>query len=515
MQLPRLRVCTSIFAVGVLFAACGDSDTSDGTTTGAVGAEGGEVSSSGVLLEVPSGALAVAADIEIALVADLEAAGYAAVPAFASDVVAAVELTPHGLTFDKPVAVTIPYTGATENVVVMVLDGPDDTEWEAVAGPVTFDADGIHFEVNHFSLYSAVTIAAGACPCWSGADLVAFRDATAAAGLQLRSYAPGGFMATTTGRWASVAGNINGGGSCVLASTTPAQFASFFPRFTAGVAGGTTLFIPAIGADAVTACSMLARNFAANVVGAQVGFAAPGLPAGETVGIRLVGGDLVNVDTATEVFWSPFVAESGTAYEFVVETQPASATCTLSANATGTAGTDNVVIDVDCGTSATGGCTATVDGSGSVPDVTLVGDCQFGESATDFEGFFLLDAPLGAGFSMEEVSAWQAFAGNAVVGLSLGDGATAGVGSGSARGEGSVIAGPGLGVWSGDETFHDWSITAFDATAQTFRMEVTFSNLIGTTLFPPAERAPAGSGRVDFPDTGSATVVLEGAFTYP
>ncbi|MCA9565463.1 MAG: hypothetical protein KC561_18325 [Myxococcales bacterium] len=74
------------------------------------------------------------------------------------------------------------------------------------------------------------------------------------------------------------------------------------------------------------------------------------MPAGESVEVGFAEiTETVDVSTDGTLLWSPVILAPGEAYTAEIRTHPASAACTLGSNATGTIGTDNIVIDITCG----------------------------------------------------------------------------------------------------------------------------------------------------------------------
>ncbi len=67
--------------------------------------------------------------------------------------------TPHGTEFSSPVTITLPYTDAGEEHVLLRLDDSSDTTWEAVAG-ATWNTDTVTFETLQFSFYGPAAVAA-------------------------------------------------------------------------------------------------------------------------------------------------------------------------------------------------------------------------------------------------------------------------------------------------------------------------------------------------------------------
>src|SRR5688572_21140848 len=134
-----------------LAISCSDSSPDDSPSpTGPtqIGSEGGTVSAGEASVEVPEGALTAPTEITVATVeVELDAPeGYALVGP-------AIAFTPHGLTFEEPVTLTLPYSSSADALAVLRLDDEDDDSWEVVEGG-TFDDGAATLEVNHFSIYA-------------------------------------------------------------------------------------------------------------------------------------------------------------------------------------------------------------------------------------------------------------------------------------------------------------------------------------------------------------------------
>jgi hypothetical protein len=123
----------------------GGGDAGNGPVVVGIGPAGGEVSTDGVSVLVPAGALSTQVEIGVAEVAapvDVPASYVAASPVY--------EFTPHGQTFSSPVTLTLGYTGSANTV--LRLDDDQDTTWEPVA-PATFDNGTATVETSTFSYY--------------------------------------------------------------------------------------------------------------------------------------------------------------------------------------------------------------------------------------------------------------------------------------------------------------------------------------------------------------------------
>lgn len=153
-----------MFALSALVFACSeDAASNGGGATESIGSEGGDVTSGGIAVEIPPGALAEDTDVSINEVDDPPSAptGFALVGP-------AVAFTPHGTEFQEPVTLTVPYTSTDTTLVMLRLDDEEDTSWEMVTG-ATFDDGEASVEVESFSVYAvakaaAVTTDGGAPP---------------------------------------------------------------------------------------------------------------------------------------------------------------------------------------------------------------------------------------------------------------------------------------------------------------------------------------------------------------
>lgn len=115
------RALPALLPLSLLLLAAGGCG---GATSTAVGPAGGEVTLDGVRVVIPEGALAEEVSVGIAV------AGSDA-PALASARSRSYAFTPHGLTFAKPVTVTIPLTGAPEVGDAFLWAEEGATEWTA------------------------------------------------------------------------------------------------------------------------------------------------------------------------------------------------------------------------------------------------------------------------------------------------------------------------------------------------------------------------------------------------
>jgi hypothetical protein len=388
----------SVVAFSALLASSGCSDdiAAAQRLTSLIPATGGSIETPfGVSLEVPASALDAPLEIGVAIAENLAAEGYAAAPSFvAGDFVANVVLTPHGTTFDAPVTVRVPYTGDPSDYVLLRADDADDDTWEAV-GPITF-ADGIAtFQVTTFSAYTIAQVQAGGCPCFTGANVATFRAAGVAANARpearisrsvstgpqpgnercarFPSY-PGCEPAGTVrihdnliyweGSWAAylkVTATIlpdgtlaNGEQQCdTRAFSTVADYDRYFPWRPHTPGAWFTHSAPQqlTTAAQVETCHALLVRSTQGVVAAQVGFVASGLPTGESLVLDLDGTAVRLTESDTLAF--AVSGAVGTAYTVTITSQPASATCAVSAGTlTGTLA-ESQLIEFTCGAATT------------------------------------------------------------------------------------------------------------------------------------------------------------------
>lgn len=389
-HLFRLAVATLLS-----LSACGDETTLGRQLTSLIPATGGTVETPfGVSLDIPAGALDAALEIGVAIADDLAAEGYAAPPAFVEGgFVANVVLTPHGTTFDAPVTVRVPYTGDPSDYVLLRAEDADDDTWEAV-GPITFDDGVATFEVRTFSAYTIAQVQAGGCPCFTGANVATFRAAGVAASARpeariMRRVSAGPQAGNSLcarfpdfpecepagtvrihdnliyweGSWAAylkVTGTILPNGNLAdgekqcdtRARSTVADYDRYFPWQPHTPGAWFTYSAPkqlTTAAQLETCHALLVRS-TQGVVAAQVGFVASGLPAGEALVLDL-DGEAVRL-TESDTLSFALSGAVGTAYTVTITSQPASATCAVTAGAlTGTLA-ESQVIEFTCSTAA-------------------------------------------------------------------------------------------------------------------------------------------------------------------
>ena len=160
-----MRIGFYLGLVGALGLAlsCSDSKSDDsGLTSDAtkIGNDGGAVKGDDASVDVPAGALSEATKIGVA-VSDVDVAppeGYALVGT-------PIAFTPHGLSFDVPVTLTLPYSSSSNTLAVLRLEDEQDTTWDVVEGG-TFADGSATVDVSTFSIYAVA--AAASAPDGSG-----------------------------------------------------------------------------------------------------------------------------------------------------------------------------------------------------------------------------------------------------------------------------------------------------------------------------------------------------------
>jgi hypothetical protein len=147
-------------AASAVLGACKSNnidDTTNNYVTQVVGPSGGLVTGpGGATVNIPANALTESVSIEVT---QLQSASYPtgmpSMPSGWSVKGYAFSLQPHGQAFDLPVAITVPYAGATPSEVALVTASPSGT-WSTVTSAVISDTSA---QVNspHFSYYAVVT----------------------------------------------------------------------------------------------------------------------------------------------------------------------------------------------------------------------------------------------------------------------------------------------------------------------------------------------------------------------
>jgi hypothetical protein len=355
MFAPRTHALTAFAAAPRLLAlltlaSCGGDekagrDSAGGATAVAlVGAEGGTITlDNGASVTIPAGALTEDVEVTVEFVDDLSALGLAALPEGVEAGGGALVLSPHGTTFELPVTVTMPTSLSGDDVVVWRLPDEASTEW-APDGAVTVEDGVLSFPVLSFSVYSPAAVAAGACPCYSGADLNTWAAANPRARFSVYYYLGKVFGYANPPR-ASSGARVPGVGTLSV-----------------GSAGSTTCQAPSGTRTTTTraqhnACNALifGRFRAASRTNLQVGAHAQGLAAGESVTLQVTATPPTGAATSEalvlphtdELVWLSGVYPSGTQVTASITAAPPAASCAVTAG-TGPLGTDNVAVQVDC-----------------------------------------------------------------------------------------------------------------------------------------------------------------------
>ncbi len=281
--------------------------------------------------------------------------GVAAGPSFVGDSAeeAVLVLEPHGLRFAEPVTVTMTLAPALaadpDNIVLLRLDDEADTTWEPV-GPFTIAGDQLSFETSTFSVILAAQIAAGACPCWTGADLAAFIAAVNANGdtpTAGRGY--GGWMMASdppSRAPAHMLAMAGWGGWCKWQGPV-ARWSEYYPSVPApSGATGTTATQVRLPLAALPACNALGARALAVSRATNLGVAASGLGAGEAVTIN-IGAEAIVLRANDALSWFSTAYAPAEPWSLTVLSPPANKTCTLSAP-TGVFRDQNELVTVTC-----------------------------------------------------------------------------------------------------------------------------------------------------------------------
>lgn len=217
-----------------LLVSCSDSDTgnaSSSTDSTKIGSRGGTVIQGDASVEVPAGALATATKIAVAPsnvdVAPPEGYVLAGPP---------IAFTPHGLSFEKAVTLTLPYDSSSDALAVLRLDDEADTSWGVVEGG-EFAAGLATLDVRTFSIYAvAASVADGAGGAGGASSTAGAGGAVEAVGGALE--AAGGADSTVGGApsgpgdlsWSCDRSNTDGNGLRVCSEY-------FYPKMIADILG--------------------------------------------------------------------------------------------------------------------------------------------------------------------------------------------------------------------------------------------------------------------------------------
>jgi hypothetical protein len=213
----------------------------------------------------------------------------------------------------------------------------------------------LSFDVTHFSVYSPATVAAGQCPCWSGADLAAWKAATEAAVDSVSVWRSLSFGPIAARQWdvgsslsvSRLTTYTNPAANppyyhCVRSSTIqPRPFTELNEEISDAEHAFCELLLTAAGQHATFLRSVAAW--------------ADGLPAGEWLDVHLeltapnepTQTASVVLDTDQELSWIWELYPDGTTWSASIASVTPGATCTI-ANPSGTLAGANVAIEVDC-----------------------------------------------------------------------------------------------------------------------------------------------------------------------
>ncbi len=354
----------------------GDDGGGDGGTDtaldGVIGPAGGALEADGgARVDVPAGALG--SDVALAIEQGVAPGdvGAANLPAEFTPV-ATVVLTPHGTAFSVPATLSLPYSsadlGAAESELVLLrLDDLSDVEW-APYRYIEKGSDHAKTEIDGFSVYSLASVAAGACPCWSGADLQGWMEAADAGGLTPRYFGLGVGSASVGGSSVGGFGNCtisDGGTSAAVLSTSYAEWSSTSGSGASysctrsgnsSYGGASPATTESLTKSQHAVCAALvASGCYFDRAALQLGVFATGLPTGESMSVTVATTSSAGTTSSTELtlsvaddlVWLGAVLGSGTTYTVTIGTQPSSATCAV-VDATGTLDKDNVAVEIAC-----------------------------------------------------------------------------------------------------------------------------------------------------------------------
>lgn len=475
-----------------------DADTSGAeplTPTASIGAEGGSIAAEGgAQVDVPADALADEVELTIEQAESPEDFGATALSE-GFDAVTTVMVTPHGTTFSTPATLSLPYSAAElgdaeDELVLMRIDDPSDTSWEPQVG-LELDGGVASAEIDGFSVYSLAAVAAGACPCWSGADLRKWRAQAITDSLQLNyGYSGGtyesfscaiGTRSSTKATW-TINRYKTGGTTCRRADSVGKY----------GGAAGSAL----TGTAQFDAClALMVAPCQRRATQGQLAAYATDLPTGESVTITVSGTSNarpvsidVKLEAALDLVWASRLFDVGTAYSAAVKTQPASTTCSIAAP-TGKVAEGNGAVEVGCVPVAAGGCTVEFTKKGETsPTISESGTCLLGGggSTVQFIAFQMGSMHLiDDGFDLEEVASWETYVdggGEALVILSM-EGLSYDGGKAVLE-DYSGINGHGFGS-STIKNRSTITLAKVEQTAKTFSLSVEVDVLDHTTNYPP------------------------------
>jgi hypothetical protein len=216
---------------GALALSCqGDDPAPDGaggqggagpdgsTVTRTIGEEGGKIASDDAALSVPAGALRKDTAITLSTLSVDQSKTLPATDGGIKPVGFPVKFTPHGLTFEQPVGVTMGYSAPDPEdtpLVAMKLDNDQDSTWEVVPG-AKFENGEANFQITSFSIYcifedpdGLAEMLYGPEPAGSGGDTGSGGESSASGGESSSGAAPGSGGAASGG--AASGGAASGG----------------------------------------------------------------------------------------------------------------------------------------------------------------------------------------------------------------------------------------------------------------------------------------------------------------
>ncbi len=332
-----------------------DGGTEPLPSTATVGTEGGSIGTEdGAQVDVPAGALADDVELSIEQGTTPESVGAAALPG-GFDAIATVVVTPHGTTFSTPSTLSLPYSSDAlgddvNELVVLRADDLADTAWAPV-GELELGSDNASLLIDGFSVYSLAAVAAGACPCWSGADMRGWKTTATDAGLTVRfsNWAGGTYDVKSCNYFEGTATRAK---QTVGSQASGAMYCENWGNSTYGGAWPPTS--TSLTRSQYDACwALLASSCIYNRDVVQLGVYATGLPSGESVvvtvtttGSTTASTDLT-IETADDLLWMSALYTAGTTYEVEVKTQSSGVACSV-AMPTGTLSTDNMAVEISC-----------------------------------------------------------------------------------------------------------------------------------------------------------------------
>lgn len=399
---PPSRLSRSVLPWIASVSLLGCTSTTD---TQAIGPEGGTLTAGDVSLVIPPGALAEEVELGLELVSDLVDAGYAAAPDILDgDPLVSVALTPHGTTFAEPLTLSLPIGDLSDEqraeLALLHLPDAESAEWGSV-GPLALDGEVARIEIRGFSVYSLATVAAGTCPCWTGSvvrDFVAYGRTTSwsrhlgptgtpSASLRyVRDLASGGDLAALAIRVRTVVtppgSTTTPPGACVTVVHGPeATGSQWLPSAPLPLVAGQVLLsdgstapswsasVPGMPPSQVLSCGALLRASADGEPAVEIGYAATGLPAGQTVVVGAPSGESITLSVDGEFYWASGVIAPATTYASEILAQPASAICVLGPNGSGVAASENIGVELSCGPVTPEACNGLDDdGDGQVDE---------------------------------------------------------------------------------------------------------------------------------------------------